>query len=217
MGSAETPHISELSRTSLAKKTEPVRWETASERKDSIWLTRTCWLVRCAALMFPFLMSGGKGEQAGQRNAVIILQACLLSHHIRTLQHRGSERLVFWQKPLPLILFQLDKGLTYLAPYFVDMIICEGLPYPVMEMLEGCRPYITTTTTNRPPATQNIFRKSKRQSSSSVSSQSKTLVRLSSLLLSCLVSIQLSCNNISIDWDRFHELLNDKSILCMKC
>ena len=138
--------------------------------------------------MFPYLMNGGKRMQAGQRNAVIILQDCLLSHLIRTLQPRGSERWVFWQNSLIFILFQLDKGLTYLAPYFLDMIICEGLSYSLMERLKGCRPYTTTTTTNRPTATENIFRKSKRQSSSSVSSQSKTHVHLCSLFLSCLVS-----------------------------
>ena len=126
--------------------------------------------------------------QAGQRNAVIILQACLLSHLIRTLQHRGSERWIY--------LFGFSW--TYLASYFLDMIICEGLPYAMMEMLKGCRPYTTTTTTNIPPSTANIYRKSKRQSSLSVSSQNKILVCLCSLFLSVLVSFQLCWNNISI-------------------
>ena len=111
---------------------------------------------------------------------------------------QGLSEVGFWQKRLLFILFQLDKGLTYLAPYFLDMIICEGLPYAMMEILKGCRPYTTTTTTNIPPSTANIYRKSKRQSSLSVSSQNKILVCLCSLFLSVLVSFQLCWNNISI-------------------
>ena len=43
--------------------------------------------------------------------------------------------------------FQLDRGIFHLAPYFLDFIVCEGLPYQMMLKLSSCLPYTTTTTT----------------------------------------------------------------------
>jgi len=42
---------------------------------------------------------------------------------------------------------KLDKGISYLAPYFLDFVVCEGLSYQMMLRLSSCKPYTTTTTT----------------------------------------------------------------------
>jgi len=42
---------------------------------------------------------------------------------------------------------KLDRGITYLAPYFLDFVVCEALPYETMLKLTSCSPYTTTTTT----------------------------------------------------------------------
>ena len=46
-----------------------------------------------------------------------------------------------------IIIFQLDKGISYLAPMFLDYVICSGLSYDLMLSLESCLPHTTT----RPP------------------------------------------------------------------
>jgi len=42
---------------------------------------------------------------------------------------------------------KLDRGISYLAPYFLDFIVCEGLSYQMMLKLSSCKPYTTTTST----------------------------------------------------------------------
>ena len=44
-----------------------------------------------------------------------------------------------------MFLFQLDKGIAYLAVHLLDMIVCEGLSYEMMLKLSSCQPYRTTT------------------------------------------------------------------------
>ena len=46
-----------------------------------------------------------------------------------------------------IMIFQLDKGISYLAPMFLDYVICSGLSYDLMLSLESCLPH----TTIRPP------------------------------------------------------------------
>ena len=41
----------------------------------------------------------------------------------------------------------MDKGISYLAPYFLDFVVCEGLPYQTMEQLASCMAYTSTTST----------------------------------------------------------------------
>jgi len=41
---------------------------------------------------------------------------------------------------------KLDKGISYLAPFFMDFLVCEGLSYEMMLKLSSCKPYRTTTT-----------------------------------------------------------------------
>ena len=43
--------------------------------------------------------------------------------------------------------FQLDAGISHIAPYFLDFVVCEGLSYQMMLKLSSCLPYTTTTTT----------------------------------------------------------------------
>ena len=42
------------------------------------------------------------------------------------------------------LVFQLDKGISYLAPMFLDYVICSGLSPDLMEQLESCLPHTTT-------------------------------------------------------------------------
>ena len=42
---------------------------------------------------------------------------------------------------------QLNRGISHLAPYFLDFVVCEGLPYSLLLELSSCRAYTTTTTT----------------------------------------------------------------------
>ena len=46
-------------------------------------------------------------------------------------------------------LFQLDKGISYLAPMFLDYVICSGLSAELAAGLESCLPHTTTSTTDR--------------------------------------------------------------------
>jgi len=40
---------------------------------------------------------------------------------------------------------KLDKGISYLAPYMLDFVVCEGIPYSTMLQVPSCESYITTT------------------------------------------------------------------------
>jgi len=40
---------------------------------------------------------------------------------------------------------KLDKGISSLAPMFMDSVVCEGLPYPTMIRLPSCQAFTTTT------------------------------------------------------------------------
>merc|ERR1719250_188593 len=40
---------------------------------------------------------------------------------------------------------QLDKGISSLAPMFLDSVVCEGIAYPIMVNLSSCQAYTTTT------------------------------------------------------------------------
>ena len=58
----------------------------------------------------------------------------------KNISHNG-------QKYFPL---QLDRDISVLAPMFLDTLICEGLPYPLMARLPSCQLYTTTSTTADP-------------------------------------------------------------------
>lgn len=45
---------------------------------------------------------------------------------------------------------KLDRDISVLAPMFLDTLICEGLPYPLMARLPSCQLYTTTSTTADP-------------------------------------------------------------------
>ena len=57
--------------------------------------------------------------------------------------------------PCTIIYFQLDKGISSLAPMFLDAVICEGIDYSMMTQLESCQLYTTTTTTTDRYASQH--------------------------------------------------------------
>ena len=78
------------------------------------------------------------------------------------------------------LLFQLDKGISYLAPMFLDYVICSGLTYDLMSRLESCLPHTTTRPTINP---------SEELSPSTRSSPLPALV-LAPLLLLLLLAIQ---------------------------
>merc|ERR1719471_2564828 len=50
---------------------------------------------------------------------------------------------------------KLDKGISSLAPMFLDAVICEGIDYDLMTQLESCQLYTTTTTTTDRYASQH--------------------------------------------------------------
>ena len=50
-----------------------------------------------------------------------------------------------WPSNTLLDMFQLDKGISILAPIFLDVLVCEGIAYPTMVKLPSCQFYTTTT------------------------------------------------------------------------